>query len=230
MSGAVINNTATITLSRSGDSLFDEIHVFTLNLFHFNESFAVTTVSTSFACFKNTIGNFICQYCCYLSRFIVLKNNRFVSSMFLIVVKIPDIVESAIRSVRCYGYVSNITAMCILPYCKVTAAPIITHSFFIFYQLCLISSYTWQIVGIYRLCGSAIAKRELRGKYENDSTSVNLCPEEYPDVNVITGYGCFFVDFIMNYAGICERDSFSMDEIIWFYQVFDTFYVISKGF
>lgn len=43
------------------------------------------------------------------------------------------------------------------------------------------------IVGIYRLCGSAIAKRELRGKYENDSTSVNLCPEEYPDVNVITG-------------------------------------------
>nr|XP_039259962.1 uncharacterized protein LOC120336358 isoform X1 [Styela clava] len=43
------------------------------------------------------------------------------------------------------------------------------------------------VVGIYRLCGSAIAKRELRKKYEDNSKSVDLSQENYPDVNVITG-------------------------------------------
>ncbi|XP_068095220.1 rho GTPase-activating protein SYDE2 isoform X2 [Hyperolius riggenbachi] len=44
-----------------------------------------------------------------------------------------------------------------------------------------------QVVGLYRLCGSAAVKKELREAFERDSKSVGLCENEYPDINVITG-------------------------------------------
>ncbi|XP_078285578.1 rho GTPase-activating protein SYDE1-like [Rhinoraja longicauda] len=42
-------------------------------------------------------------------------------------------------------------------------------------------------VGLYRLCGSAAVKKELRDAFERDSASVDLSEETYPDINVITG-------------------------------------------
>ncbi|XP_032872979.1 rho GTPase-activating protein SYDE2-like [Amblyraja radiata] len=42
-------------------------------------------------------------------------------------------------------------------------------------------------VGLYRLCGSAAVKKELRDTFERDSAAVNLSEETYPDINVITG-------------------------------------------
>ncbi|XP_019386715.1 PREDICTED: rho GTPase-activating protein SYDE2 [Crocodylus porosus] len=44
-----------------------------------------------------------------------------------------------------------------------------------------------QVVGLYRLCGSAAVKKELREAFEKDSKAVTLCENEYPDINVITG-------------------------------------------
>lgn len=44
-----------------------------------------------------------------------------------------------------------------------------------------------QVVGLYRLCGSAAVKKELREAFERDSYGVELCENMYPDVNVITG-------------------------------------------
>ncbi|XP_010785754.1 rho GTPase-activating protein SYDE2 isoform X3 [Notothenia coriiceps] len=44
-----------------------------------------------------------------------------------------------------------------------------------------------QVVGLYRLCGSAAVKKELREAFERDSYAVELCENTYPDVNVITG-------------------------------------------
>uniref|UniRef100_A0A803K054 Synapse defective 1, Rho GTPase, homolog 2 n=1 Tax=Xenopus tropicalis TaxID=8364 RepID=A0A803K054_XENTR len=44
-----------------------------------------------------------------------------------------------------------------------------------------------QVVGLYRLCGSAAVKKELREAFERDSKSVGLCESQYPDINVITG-------------------------------------------
>ncbi|XP_059197212.1 rho GTPase-activating protein SYDE2 isoform X2 [Centropristis striata] len=44
-----------------------------------------------------------------------------------------------------------------------------------------------QVVGLYRLCGSAAVKKELREAFERDSIAVELCENTYPDVNVITG-------------------------------------------
>ncbi|KAI3368545.1 hypothetical protein L3Q82_025553 [Scortum barcoo] len=44
-----------------------------------------------------------------------------------------------------------------------------------------------QVVGLYRLCGSAAVKKELREAFERDSYAVELCENAYPDVNVITG-------------------------------------------
>ncbi|KAG8555238.1 hypothetical protein GDO81_017635 [Engystomops pustulosus] len=44
-----------------------------------------------------------------------------------------------------------------------------------------------QVVGLYRLCGSAAVKKELREAFERDSKSVGLCENDYPDINVITG-------------------------------------------
>lgn len=42
-------------------------------------------------------------------------------------------------------------------------------------------------MGLYRLCGSAAVKKELRDAFEKDSAAVVLNEELYPDVNVITG-------------------------------------------
>uniref|UniRef100_A0AAV2KSX2 Rho-GAP domain-containing protein n=1 Tax=Knipowitschia caucasica TaxID=637954 RepID=A0AAV2KSX2_KNICA len=44
-----------------------------------------------------------------------------------------------------------------------------------------------QVVGLYRLCGSAAVKKELREAFERDSHGVELCENIYPDINVITG-------------------------------------------
>ncbi|XP_068599558.1 rho GTPase-activating protein SYDE2 [Brachionichthys hirsutus] len=44
-----------------------------------------------------------------------------------------------------------------------------------------------QVVGLYRLCGSAAVKKELREAFERDSSGVELCENTYPDVNVVTG-------------------------------------------
>ncbi|XP_019904857.2 rho GTPase-activating protein SYDE2 isoform X2 [Esox lucius] len=44
-----------------------------------------------------------------------------------------------------------------------------------------------QVVGLYRLCGSAAVKKELREAFERDSLGVELCENTYPDINVITG-------------------------------------------
>ncbi|XP_030062812.1 rho GTPase-activating protein SYDE2 [Microcaecilia unicolor] len=44
-----------------------------------------------------------------------------------------------------------------------------------------------QVVGLYRLCGSAAVKKELREAFERDSKAVSLCENLYPDINVITG-------------------------------------------
>nr|XP_024648845.1 rho GTPase-activating protein SYDE2 isoform X2 [Macaca nemestrina] len=44
-----------------------------------------------------------------------------------------------------------------------------------------------QVVGLYRLCGSAAVKKELREAFERDSKAVGLCENLYPDINVITG-------------------------------------------
>ncbi|XP_062871307.1 rho GTPase-activating protein SYDE2 [Trichomycterus rosablanca] len=43
------------------------------------------------------------------------------------------------------------------------------------------------VVGLYRLCGSAAVKKELREAFERDSLNVELSETNYPDVNVITG-------------------------------------------
>lgn len=40
---------------------------------------------------------------------------------------------------------------------------------------------------MYRLCGSAAVKKELREAFEKDSKTVGLCENQYPDINVITG-------------------------------------------
>ncbi|XP_052521822.1 rho GTPase-activating protein SYDE2 isoform X2 [Tympanuchus pallidicinctus] len=44
-----------------------------------------------------------------------------------------------------------------------------------------------QVVGLYRLCGSAAVKKELREAFERDSKAVTLSESRYPDINVITG-------------------------------------------
>ncbi|XP_048269233.1 rho GTPase-activating protein 100F isoform X1 [Bombus terrestris] len=43
------------------------------------------------------------------------------------------------------------------------------------------------IIGLYRLCGSATKKRILREAFERNARSVNLSPDNVPDINVITG-------------------------------------------
>ncbi|XP_055927921.1 rho GTPase-activating protein 100F-like isoform X1 [Argiope bruennichi] len=42
------------------------------------------------------------------------------------------------------------------------------------------------IVGIYRLCGSAVRKKTLRDAFERNSHNVDLSPDHVPDINVIT--------------------------------------------
>ncbi|XP_015592385.1 rho GTPase-activating protein 100F isoform X3 [Cephus cinctus] len=43
------------------------------------------------------------------------------------------------------------------------------------------------IIGLYRLCGSATKKRILREAFERNARSVDLSPDNVPDINVITG-------------------------------------------
>ncbi|KAM8889196.1 rho GTPase-activating protein SYDE1 isoform 3-T3 [Synchiropus picturatus] len=43
------------------------------------------------------------------------------------------------------------------------------------------------VVGLYRLCGSAAVKKDLRDRFEKDSGAVFLSEDLYPDVNVLTG-------------------------------------------
>lgn len=43
------------------------------------------------------------------------------------------------------------------------------------------------IVGLYRLCGSATKKRILREAFERNPRLVDLSPDSVPDINVITG-------------------------------------------
>ncbi|KAK2820742.1 hypothetical protein Q5P01_023701 [Channa striata] len=44
-----------------------------------------------------------------------------------------------------------------------------------------------KVVGLYRLCGSAAVKKELRDWFERNSVAVCLSEDLYPDINVITG-------------------------------------------
>ncbi|XP_066519020.1 rho GTPase-activating protein SYDE1, partial [Hoplias malabaricus] len=44
-----------------------------------------------------------------------------------------------------------------------------------------------KVVGLYRLCGSAAVKKELRDSFERESAAAMLSEELYPDINVITG-------------------------------------------
>lgn len=43
------------------------------------------------------------------------------------------------------------------------------------------------IIGLYRLCGSATKKRTLRDSFERNPRLVDLTPDNVPDINVITG-------------------------------------------
>ncbi|PNF17707.1 Rho GTPase-activating protein 100F, partial [Cryptotermes secundus] len=43
------------------------------------------------------------------------------------------------------------------------------------------------IIGLYRLCGSATKKRILREAFERNARTVDLSPDNVPDINVITG-------------------------------------------
>ncbi|KAJ0179749.1 hypothetical protein K1T71_004340 [Dendrolimus kikuchii] len=43
------------------------------------------------------------------------------------------------------------------------------------------------IIGLYRLCGSASKKRVLRDAFERNARGVELAPDSVPDINVITG-------------------------------------------
>lgn len=43
------------------------------------------------------------------------------------------------------------------------------------------------IIGLYRLCGSATKKRALREAFERNPRTVDLSPDNVPDINVITG-------------------------------------------
>lgn len=45
----------------------------------------------------------------------------------------------------------------------------------------------FRATGLYRLCGSATKKRILREAFERNARSVNLSPDNVPDINVITG-------------------------------------------
>ncbi|XP_013882394.1 rho GTPase-activating protein SYDE1 [Austrofundulus limnaeus] len=44
-----------------------------------------------------------------------------------------------------------------------------------------------KVVGLYRLCGSAAMKKELRDWFDRNSSDVCLSEDLYPDINVITG-------------------------------------------
>lgn len=48
------------------------------------------------------------------------------------------------------------------------------------------------LVGIYRLCGSAVRKKMLRDSFEKNAWLVDLTPEHVPDINVITSESLYF--------------------------------------
>jgi len=49
------------------------------------------------------------------------------------------------------------------------------------------------VVGIYRLCGSAVRKKMLREAFEKNAWLVDLSAEHVPDINVITSESCLLV-------------------------------------
>jgi hypothetical protein len=52
------------------------------------------------------------------------------------------------------------------------------------------------IIGLYRLCGSATKKRILREAFERNPRTVDLSPDNVPDINVITGKEHMFINFL----------------------------------
>ncbi|MEQ2187741.1 hypothetical protein GOODEAATRI_007710 [Goodea atripinnis] len=57
----------------------------------------------------------------------------------------------------------------------------------LYVKLTLQEKWDTQVVGLYRLCGSAAVKKELRDWFEKNSSAVCLSEDLYPDINVITG-------------------------------------------
>lgn len=77
-----------------------------------------------------------------------------------------------------------------------------------------------QVVGLYRLCGSAAVKKELRDAFEQDSAAVCLSEDVYPDINVITGQPflhCLLTSFSCHLQAAleasCEPSSLLSDPI-----------------
>lgn len=60
------------------------------------------------------------------------------------------------------------------------------------------------MVGLYRLCGSAAVKKELREAFERDSKAVTLCESQYPDINVITGNPVPCSSFSIDLRPVCK--------------------------
>lgn len=50
--------------------------------------------------------------------------------------------------------------------------------------------------GLYRLCGSATKKRILREAFERNARTVDLSPDNVPDINVITGKWHFYTEIM----------------------------------
>jgi hypothetical protein len=53
------------------------------------------------------------------------------------------------------------------------------------------------LVGIYRLCGSAVRKKLLRESFEKNAGLSDLSSEHVPDINVITSKSSFIHSFII---------------------------------
>jgi hypothetical protein len=53
------------------------------------------------------------------------------------------------------------------------------------------------LVGIYRLCGSAVRKKLLRESFEKNAWLVDLSPEHVPDINVITSKSSFIQTLLL---------------------------------
>lgn len=58
---------------------------------------------------------------------------------------------------------------------------------FLNYRLQKLNEIIFFSIGLYRLCGSATKKRILREAFERNARSVDLSPDNVPDINVITG-------------------------------------------
>lgn len=66
---------------------------------------------------------------------------------------------------------------------------VLAKCYFAYYAtfLCCKKIHNNLFLGLYRLCGSATKKRILREAFERNSRSVDLSPDNVPDINVITG-------------------------------------------